>query len=128
MAQKILVVDDEANIRNLMDQILEVLEDEDVEILFAEDGQEAMDTIESEKPELVFLDVMMPEMDGFEVCERVKNTEALEDVHIVLLTAKGQEADKQKGMDAGANDYMTKPFRMRTVLNKAREVLGLEAD
>ncbi len=128
MAQKILVVDDEANIRNLMDQILEVLEDEDVEILFAEDGQEAMDTIESEKPELVFLDVMMPEMDGFEVCERVKNTEALEDVHIVLLTAKGQEADKQKGMDAGANDYMTKPFRMRTVLNKAREVLGLEED
>ena len=128
MAQKILVVDDEANIRNLMDQILEVLEDEDVEILFAEDGQEAMATIESEKPELVFLDVMMPEMDGFEVCERVKNTQALEDIHIVLLTAKGQEADKQKGMDVGANDYMTKPFRMRTVLNKAREVLGLEED
>jgi len=125
MAQKILVVDDEANIRNLMEQILEALEDEGVEILFAEDGKEGLETIETEQPDLVFLDVMMPGMNGFEVCQQVKNNPALQAVCIILLTAKGQEADKQKGMAAGADGYMTKPFRMGTILGKAREVLDL---
>ncbi len=126
MAQKVLIVDDEPNILMLMEQALEKLEDEGVELLTATNGQEALRTIEAEKPDLVFLDVMMPKMNGLEVCSKVKRELGLKDVFVILLTAKGQEFDRQKGLDMGANLYMTKPFRPKEVLEKALEVLGLE--
>ncbi|MGQ9865295.1 MAG: response regulator [Pseudanabaenaceae cyanobacterium] len=126
MTQKVLIVDDEPNILMLMEQALEKLEDEGVELLTATNGQEALRTIETEKPNLVFLDVMMPKMNGLEVCSKVKRELGLKDVFVILLTAKGQEFDRQKGMDMGANLYMTKPFRPKEVLEKALEVLGLE--
>ena len=125
MAQKLLIVDDEAHIRMLIEQTLEELEDEGVEFLTAENGEIALDIIKKEKPQLVFLDVMMPKMNGMEVCRIVKKELALDDVFIVLLTAKGQELDRQKGQEVGANVYMTKPFDPEEILNKAREVLGL---
>ena len=74
---------------------------------------------------MVFLDVMMPKMNGMEVCRRVKKELGLNNVCIVLLTAKGQEMDRQKGLDVGADVYMTKPFDPEVLLNKAREVLGI---
>ena len=74
---------------------------------------------------MVFLDVMMPKMNGMEVCRRVKKELGMENVFIVLLTAKGQETDRQKGLDVGADIYMTKPFDPEVLLNKAREVLGI---
>jgi len=126
MTQKVLIVDDEPNILMLMEQALEKLEDEGVELLTATNGQEALRTIEAEKPNLVFLDVMMPKMNGLEVCSKVKRELGLKDVFVILLTAKGQEFDRQKGLDMGANLYMTKPFRPKEVLEKALEVLGLE--
>jgi DNA-binding response OmpR family regulator len=126
MTQKVLIVDDEPNILMLMEQALEKLEDEGVELLTATNGQEALRTIETEKPDLVFLDVMMPKMNGLEVCSKVKRELGLKDVFVILLTAKGQEFDRQKGLDMGANLYMTKPFRPKEVLEKALEVLGLE--
>jgi DNA-binding response OmpR family regulator len=126
MTQKVLIVDDEPNILMLMEQALEKLEDEGVELLTATNGQEALRTIEAEKPDLVFLDVMMPKMNGLEVCSKVKRELGLKDVFVILLTAKGQEFDRQKGLDMGANLYMTKPFRPKEVLEKALEVLGLE--
>jgi DNA-binding response OmpR family regulator len=122
---KILIVDDEAHLRMLIQQTLEELEDEGVELLTASNGEEALEAIQAEAPKLVFLDVMMPKLSGFDVCSRVKQTLGLKDVYIVLLTAKGQEFDKQKGLEAGADLYMTKPFDPDALLEKARAVLGL---
>ncbi|MDJ0735234.1 MAG: response regulator [Nostocaceae cyanobacterium] len=125
MNKTILIVDDEPNIRILMEQALEKLEDEGVELLIAENGQEALDIIKQEKPNLVFLDVMMPKMNGLDVCQTVKKELKMQDVYIIMLTAKGQEFDKQKGIDVGADLYMTKPFRPKAVLEKSREILGI---
>lgn len=126
MNQKILIVDDEPNILILMEQALESLEDEGVELLTARNGVEALELIKTEKPNLVFLDVMMPKMSGLEVCHTVKYELQMSDVYIVMLTAKGQEFDKQKGMDVGADLYLTKPFRPKEVLAKSMQVLGLQ--
>lgn len=125
MNQTILIVDDEAHLRMLLQQTLEELEDEGVELLMATNGEEAIATIESAKPKLVFLDVMMPKLSGFDVCNRAKRTLGLTDTYIVLLTAKGQEFDRQRGQQVGADLYMTKPFDPDALLQKARDVLGL---
>lgn len=126
MSKKLLIVDDEAHIRMLIEQTLEELEDEDVEFLTAENGEEALQIIQEEKPQLVFLDVMMPKMNGMEVCRRVKKELMLDNVFIVLLTAKGQELDRQRGQEVGADVYMTKPFDPEAILTRAREVLQIE--
>ena len=123
---KLLIVDDEPHIRMLLEQTLEDLEDEDVEILVATNGQEAYDIIREEKPQLVFLDVMMPKMNGFEVCQKIKKELKMDEVHIILLTAKGQEMDKEEGLAVGANEYMTKPFDPDSILAKAMNILGLD--
>ena len=125
MEQKILIVDDEPHIRMLIGQTLEELEDEGVNFFTAENGEQALEIIHEEKPQLVFLDVMMPKMNGMEVCRRVKKELALNDVYVILLTAKGQELDRQKGQEVGADLYMTKPFDPEVLLSKARDVLGL---
>ena len=125
MSQKILIVDDEDHLRMLIEQTLEDLEDEGVELLTASNGQEALDLIIEEKPNLVFLDVMMPKMNGIEVCRKVKQELKLNEVFIIILTAKGQELDKQKGKDVEADIYMTKPFDPDELLAKAREVLDM---
>ena len=125
MAQKLLIVDDEPHIRMLIEQTLEELEDEGVSFFSAENGEQALEIIQTESPQLVFLDVMMPKMNGMEVCRRVKKELGLDKVFIVLLTAKGQELDRQKGQEVGADLYMTKPFDPEVILAKAREVLGL---
>jgi two-component system, OmpR family, alkaline phosphatase synthesis response regulator PhoP len=125
MEQKLLIVDDEAHIRMLIEQTLEELEDDGVGFLTADNGETALELIQSEAPQLVFLDVMMPKMNGMEVCRRVKKEMALDNVYIILLTAKGQELDRQKGQEVGADLYMTKPFDPEAILNKAREVLNL---
>lgn len=126
MPGKILVVDDEVHIRMLLEQTLEELEDDHgVDILTAGDGLEGMELIVREHPEVVFLDIMMPKMNGYEVCRRVKETPSLDDIKIVLLTAKGQEADKKHGLDAGAHMYLTKPFDPDKVLQVAKELLQL---
>jgi two-component system alkaline phosphatase synthesis response regulator PhoP len=125
VSRTILIVDDEAHIRMLIQQTLEELEDEGVDLLTATNGEEALAAIESAKPNLVFLDVMMPKVSGFDVCRRAKSDLGLSDTYIVLLTAKGQEFDRQKGYESGADLYMTKPFDPDALLAKAREVLGL---
>jgi len=125
MEQKILIVDDEPHIRMLIAQTLEELEDEGVEFLTAENGEIALEIIQRENPQLVFLDVMMPKMNGMEVCRRVKKELGLEHVCIILLTAKGQEVDRQKGQEVGADVYMTKPFDPEVIMQKARQVLKL---
>lgn len=123
---KILIVDDELHIRLLLQQTLEELEDEGVRLLTADNGEKALERIRGEKPKLVFLDVMMPKMNGFEVCKIVKNDLGMKDVYIVMLTAKGQEFDKRKGKEVGADIYITKPFNPDEIVKKAREVLGTQ--
>jgi two-component system alkaline phosphatase synthesis response regulator PhoP len=122
---KILIVDDEPHLRTLIQQTLEDLEDEGVELLTASNGEEALETIRKEEPQLVFLDVMMPRKNGFDVCNSVKNELGLSHIHIILLTAKGQEFDRQRGQEVGANLYMTKPFDPDVLMAEARSVLGL---
>jgi two-component system, OmpR family, alkaline phosphatase synthesis response regulator PhoP len=123
--QTILIADDEAHLRSLLHQTLEELEDEGVELMTAANGEEALAAIEKSRPNLVFLDVMMPKLSGFDVCSRTKKTLGLTDIYIILLTAKGQEFDRQKGQEVGADLYMTKPFDPDALLQKARDVLGL---
>lgn len=126
MSKKILIVDDEHYIRMLLEETLEELEDEGVELLISSNGDEALEIIKEEKPELVFLDIMMPKMNGFDVCHIVKNELKFNDIYIIMLTAKGQEFDKQKGQEVGADMYMTKPFDPDDVVKKALEILGLD--
>jgi two-component system alkaline phosphatase synthesis response regulator PhoP len=126
MGKKIVIIDDEPHIRVLLEQTLEDFEDEGVEIFTAKDGQEGLAMIQEEHPDLVFLDVMMPKMNGFDVCNTVKNELQLKDVYVVMLTAKGQEFDKQKGLEVGADTYMTKPFDPDAIIEKAQEILGIE--
>ncbi|KJR40509.1 response regulator [Candidatus Magnetoovum chiemensis] len=124
--KKILIVDDEPHIRVLLEQTLEEFEDYDVEILTAKDGQEAIDIINYERPDIVYLDVMMPKMNGFDVCSAVKKQMRIDGVYIVMLSAKGQEFDKQKGIDVGADAYMTKPFDPDAIIKKTSDILGVE--
>lgn len=127
MDQKVLIVDDEPNILILMEQALEKLEDDyNVQLLLAKNGVEALEIVKVEKPDLIFLDVMMPKMSGLEVCRAIKQKLAYSHIYIIMLTAKGQEFDKQSGIAVGADLYMTKPFRPREVLAKSKEVLGLD--
>ena len=122
---KILIVDDELHIRLLLKQTLEEVEEEGVALITADNGESALRSIREEKPELVFLDVMMPKMNGFEVCKAVKNDPELREVYIVMLTAKGQEFDKRRGKEVGADIYITKPFNPDEIIRRAREVLGI---
>jgi CheY-like chemotaxis protein len=125
--KKVLIVDDEVHIRTLLEQALEELEDDyDVELLSAGDGEEGLKLIREEKPDLVFLDVMMPKMNGYDVCRTVKSDPELKDIKIILLTAKGQEVDKKQGLEAGAYKYITKPFDPDEILEEAKKILGLE--
>ncbi|MBD1845593.1 response regulator [Cyanobacteria bacterium FACHB-63] len=125
MLQKILIADDEFHIRLLLEQTLEELEDQGIELLTATNGREALEIIQTELPQLVFLDVMMPHLNGFDVCATVKHELNLQDVYIIMLTAKGQEFDRQKGIEVGADLYMTKPFDPDEVLEKSIQLLGL---
>jgi two-component system alkaline phosphatase synthesis response regulator PhoP len=122
---KVLIVDDEQHIRLLIEQTLEELEDDGVELLTATDGDEAIDVVENHHPALVFLDVMMPKRNGFEVCRIIKHDLGLTDTYVVLLTAKGQAYDRDQGRAAGADLYLTKPFDPDELLRLAREALGL---
>jgi CheY-like chemotaxis protein len=123
----VLIVDDEQHIRLLIEQTLEELEDDGVELLTAADGDEALDVIEHQRPDLVFLDVMMPKRNGFDVCRAVKQDLGLSDTTVVLLTAKGQAYDREEGIAAGADRYVTKPFDPDELLRIAREALGMTA-
>ena len=121
--KKVLIVDDEAFIRLLLEQTLEDLEEKGVELISAENGEDALALVKSERPRLVFLDVMIPRMSGFDVCRAIKRDLKLEDVYVVILTAKGQEYDKEIGREVGADLYVAKPFDPDELLDLATRVL-----
>lgn len=113
----ILTADDDPQLLRLVTRNLEF---EDYAVLTASDGQQALDVIEQQTPDAVLLDVMMPKMDGFTVCQRVREFSA---VPIILVTARGQDQDKVRGLDLGADDYLTKPFNVDELLARVRAVL-----
>lgn len=119
---RVLVVDDEPFICRSLSF---VLRKEKFEVFEARNGEEALAAIREHRPQLVFLDVMMPKINGFEVTQRVKADPELKDTKIILLTAKGQDADRETGVGMGADDYLTKPFSPSKILHRVREILGL---
>lgn len=124
--KKILIVDDEVNNRLLLEEILEEFKEQGVEILLAEDGEKALGIIIRERPNLIFLDIMMPIINGYEVCNIVKKELKLPKIYIVLLTAKGQAEDRSRGFDVLCDKYITKPFYFNEVLSIAENVLELK--
>lgn len=124
--KKILIVDDEVNNRLLLEEILEDFKEIGVEILLASDGKQALDLIESERPNLVFLDIMMPTINGYEVCNVVKKELKMINIYIVLLTARGQKDDRDRGFEVLCDKYITKPFYFNEVIEIAEDVLELK--
>lgn len=118
---KVLVVDDEPFICR---SLCFVLRKENYEVFEARNGEEAMQAVHQHHPDLVFLDVMMPKFNGFEVTEKIRADESLKGTKIILLTAKGQDADREVGRKVGADEYMTKPFSPMKIVERARKVLG----
>ena len=118
--KRVLVVDDEPFI---LRSLTFVLRKEGFEVLEARNGEEAMESIRRDKPNLVILDVMMPKKNGYEVLSEVKSDPELRSTYIIMLTAKGQEADRIKGMELGVDEYMTKPFSPMKIVERAKAVL-----
>jgi len=118
--KKILIVDDEPFI---LKSLTFVLKREGFHVESATDGLEAKEKIQQLKPDIVFLDIMMPKMNGMEVCEWLRKDPDLRNTYVIILTAKGQETDREKGFSIGADEYMTKPFSPSNVVNRIREIL-----
>lgn len=117
MSNKILVVDDDLNICELLKLYLE---NEGHTVFVANDGQAAVDTFKAKEPDLVLLDIMLPKMDGWQVCREIRKTSS---VPIIMLTAKGETFDKVIGLELGADDYVTKPFDAKEVMARIKAVL-----
>ena len=122
MARKLLLADDEEDILMLVSATLGG--DDRFSLILARDGEEALARAQSEKPDLVFLDVMMPKMDGFEVCRRLKSDDATSHMKVVMLTALAQEYDRKKAEEVGADFYFTKPFSPTALMEKVDELLA----
>ena len=120
----ILIVDDESFIRVLLIQTLEFLQDRGVALVAARNGEEGLRMALEMAPDLIFLDVMMPELSGYEVCRRVKA--AHPETKIIFLTAKGRTVDREEGIAAGAYEYVTKPFDPDYVLMRAADIVGVD--
>ncbi len=120
MSRRILIVDDEPNIVTSLEFLMR---GDDYEVRVARNGEEALQLAESFRPDVVLLDVMMPHRSGFEVCQKIRENPVLGDVKIVMLTAKGRDVEKEKGLDLGANAYITKPFSTKELMNTVRGLL-----
>jgi two-component system alkaline phosphatase synthesis response regulator PhoP len=123
MTRSVLVVDDEPNIVLSLEFLMKQLK---LDVRVAVDGEEALDEIGKKVPDLVLLDVMMPKRDGYSVCRAVRANAAWDGVKIIMLTAKGRDEERDKGIAAGADDYIIKPFSTRDVTDRVKKVLAIE--
>jgi DNA-binding response OmpR family regulator len=121
MSCKILIADDEPNILISLEYLMKR---EGYAVSVARNGADALDTLRREHPTLVLLDVMMPGKTGFEVCQEVRADDELKDTLILMLTAKGRDTDVAKGLALGADDYITKPFSTKELVQKVRDLLA----
>ena len=120
MSGPILVIDDEPYILRSLSYLLQR---EGYTVETATNGEQGLQRVRSLRPPLVFLDIMMPQMNGYEVCEQVKQDASLEDTYVIMLSAKGQQIDRERGLLGGADEYMTKPFSPREVAQRVRTIL-----
>jgi two-component system alkaline phosphatase synthesis response regulator PhoP len=118
---RILVVDDEIYIVHILDFSLGM---EGYEVLTALDGEQALEKARAEKPDLIVLDIMMPKLDGYETCKILKGDPATRDIPVILLSAKGRNIDQKIGFEVGADDYITKPFSPRKLVERINGILG----
>jgi two-component system alkaline phosphatase synthesis response regulator PhoP len=118
---KILVVDDEIYIVHILDFSLGV---EGYEVMTALDGEQALAKVAQDKPDLIVLDIMMPKLDGYETCKALKSAPETRDIPIILLSAKGRNVDQKVGFEVGADDYITKPFSPRKLVERINSILG----
>jgi DNA-binding response OmpR family regulator len=121
MTASILIVDDEPNIVLSLEF---VLQEEGYRVRVARDGQEALDALAAELPDLLLLDVMLPRVSGFEVCERIRANAHWRGLRVVMLSAKGREVEVQKGLALGADAYVTKPFAIKDLLAEVARQVG----
>ncbi len=122
MSKRILVVDDEPNIVLSLEFLMTQA---GYEVSTAADGEAALQCIESAPPDLVLLDVNIPKRNGYEVCETIRTNPKWEGVRVVMITAKGRDVEREKGLALGADDYIIKPFSTHEVVDKVAEVLAL---
>jgi len=115
----ILVADDEPYVQRSLEF---VLKREGFEVVTAVNGEDALRKIREFRPKIVFLDLMMPKMNGFEACKEIKSDPSLRDTYVIILTAKGQEADRDMGLRAGADNYITKPFSPKEIVQMVRSI------
>ena len=118
---RILVVDDEIYIVHILDFSLGM---EGYEVITALDGEQALEKLKTEKPDLIVLDIMMPKLDGYEVCKSIKSSPETRHIPVILLSAKGRNVDQKMGFDVGADDYITKPFSPRKLVERINQLLG----
>jgi two-component system alkaline phosphatase synthesis response regulator PhoP len=117
----ILIVDDEAYIQRSLSF---VFKKEGYEVDIASDGEEGLEKAFELKPRIIFLDVMMPKLNGFNACKKIKSDEALKDTYVIMLTGKGQEIDREKGLREGADEFISKPFSPKEIVAKVKGILG----
>lgn len=116
----ILIVDDEPYILRSLSYLLTR---EGYDVVTASNGEEGLARVREARPPLVFLDIMMPRMNGYEVCEQIKQDPDLVDVYVIMLSAKGQQIDRERGLLGGADEYMTKPFSPREIAQRVHALL-----
>jgi len=116
--KKILIADDNENIR---DALTYLLEDEGYELQLAKDGADALRKVRERKPDILFLDIMMPEINGYDVCRTIKNDPDLKNIYVIMLTARGQVAEQERGKEVGADEYIVKPFSPMEILAKVKK-------
>lgn len=121
LKNKVLLVDDDEQILRSLRVYLEL---EKYQVETAVNGKEALELLKKEKPDIMVLDIMMPEMDGFEVLEKIKEDNEVKDIPVIMLTAKGQDVDVLKGYQMGALSYMTKPFNLNELVENIELVLS----
>ncbi|MBU0481751.1 MAG: response regulator [Proteobacteria bacterium] len=121
MVPKVLLVDDEPNILLSLEFLMQK---EGYEVLVAENGDEALAVARRSMPDLIILDVMLPSPNGYEVCQSLRADPQLNGIHILMLTAKSNPAEREKGLAMGADDYVSKPFSNRELVDKVRLILG----
>ncbi len=119
--KKILIVDDEPNILMALEY---TFKKNNFEVFIARDGQEALDILKNQQPDIIILDVMMPNVDGFETLKQIKNDERLQHCKVLFLSAKNKEKDIEKGLGLGANLYVVKPFSIKKLVEQVHELLG----
>jgi DNA-binding response OmpR family regulator len=125
MTHSVLVVDDEPYILHSLEFLMK---HENYDVRVARDGEAALAAIAEKRPDLVLLDVMMPKRDGYSVCQTIRGNPEWRDIRVIMLTAKGREIEREKGLALGADDYITKPFSTRDLLSLVRRYLDPDED